>query len=466
MDRAPRVLAPAKTFAFPTHAVYHPSQSRPPAYHGTMDVNEQMRSDWNRRAREDAYFYAAFGRRNQEKEEFLSTAAKVTGTLEIEFSRLPPASQDKRSALEIGCGPGRLMRAMSRHFGEIHGVDISDEMVRLAADQLKDIPHAHVQVTPDSTLGMFVDGSFDFVYSHIVFQHIPDRDVVLKYLSEAGRVLKPGGILRCELRGERPPDSEMKGESATWTGCYFSSDEVAAFAREHHLALVAVSGIQTQYMWVTLRKPLTRLAELDFSHVILKAVTSASGKRSVPERGKESAISLWMDGMPQAADLAQLEVGMGGVLLQGCYISPICANGGCQLNVMLPRHVPPGPLQVTLHHHDGAVLAGPVPIEVTPGPPWDPKVVSITDGINLLSKNRTDNGALKVTIEDIQRPEQVSIFVDGRPIENLQHRRTNPITFAYEFTLHLTNKVKNGERRLDISMSGRVLSSTVLTVAR
>jgi hypothetical protein len=133
---------------------------------------------------------------------------------------------------------------------------------------------------------------------------------------------------------------------------------------------------------------------------------------------------------------------------------------------MLPRHVPPGPLQVTLHHHDGAVLAGPVPIEVTPGPPWDPKVVSVTDGINLLSKNRTDNGALKVTIEDIQRPEQVSIFVDGRPIENLQHRRTNPITFAYEFTLHLTNKVKNGERRLDISMSGRVLSSTVLTVAR
>ncbi len=305
-----------------------------------MDVNEQMRSDWNRRAREDAYFYAAFGRRNQEKEEFLSTAANVTGALEIEFSRLPPTSQDKRSALEIGCGPGRLMRALSRHFGEIHGVDISDEMVRLAADQLKDIAHAHVQVTPDSTLSMFLDSSFDFVYSHIVFQHIPDRDVVLNYLHEAERVLKPGGILRCELRGERPPDSEMKEESSTWTGCYFSSDEVAAFAREHYMQFVAVSGVQTQYLWVTLRKPPTRLPELDFSHVILKAVTGTNGKCSVPERGQESAVSLWMDGMPQAADLAQLRVGMDGVLLQGCYISPIGESGGCQLNAVLPRERP------------------------------------------------------------------------------------------------------------------------------
>jgi ubiquinone/menaquinone biosynthesis C-methylase UbiE len=432
-----------------------------------MNVIEQMRADWNRRAREDANFYVAFGRRNQEQEEFLSTAADVTGALEIEFSRLPPAAPEQRSALEIGCGPGRLMRAMSQHFGEIHGVDISDEMVLLAGKQLKDIPHAHAHVTPDSTLSMFADGSFDFVYSYIVFQHIPDREVVLNYLREAGRVLKPGGILRCQLRGERPPDSELKAESATWTGCYFSSDEVAAFAREQHLQLVAVSGVETQYMWVTLRKPPTQLPELDFSHLSLKAVTAASsGQSSVPQRGHESAVSLWMDGVPQAADLAQLLVGMNDVLLQGCYISPIGETGGCQLNAVLPRGVSPGSLQISVHHHEGAVLAGPVPIEVTPGPPWDPKVLSITDGINLLSKNRSESGSLKVTIDDVQRPEQVSFLIDGRPIEHLQYICTDPITFAYQFTLYLSNKVENGGRRLDISISGRALPSPIFTVAR
>jgi hypothetical protein len=220
-------------------------------------------------------------------------------------------------------------------------------------------------------------------------------------------------------------------------------------------------------MWVTLRKPPTQLPELDFSHLTLKAVTAASsGERSVPQRGHESAVSLWMDGVPQAADLARLLVGMDGVLRQGCYISPIGESGGCQLNAVLPRDVSPGSLQVSVHHHQGAVLAGPVPIEVTPGPPWDPKVLSITDGINLLSKNRSESGSLKVTIEDVQRPEQVSFLIDGRPIEHLQYICTDPITFAYQFTLYLSKKVESGERRLDISISGRALPAQIFTVAR
>jgi SAM-dependent methyltransferase len=438
-----------------------------PAYHGNMDVNEQMRADWNRRALEDANFYVAFGRRNQDEQEFLSTAAQVTSALEMELSRLPPGSPDQRSALEIGCGPGRLMRAMSRHFGEIHGVDISDEMVRLANVQLRDLPHAHAHVTPDSSLNMFAEGSLDFVYSYIVFQHIPSRDVVLNYLREAGRVLKPGGILRCQLRGERPSDSEMKAESATWTGCYFSGDEVAAFAREHHLQLAYLSGLQTQYMWVTLRKPPVRLPEPDFSHVNLKAVTAASsGKRSVPERGRDAAVSLWTEGMPEGADLAVLAVGFDGVLQQGCYISPIGESGGCQLNAVLPAGIRTGSVPVTLHDYKGTVLAGPVSIEVTPGPPWEPKIVSITDGINLLSKNRIESDALKVTIEDVQRPEHVSFLVDGQPTVGLQYICTDPTTFTYEFTVYPSSEVENGDRRLDISVSGRALPPVSLQMAR
>jgi len=432
-----------------------------------MDVNEQMRSDWNRRAREDANFYVAFGRRNQEHDEFLSTAAEVTSALEMEFSRLPPVSPDQRSALEIGCGPGRLMRPMSRHFGEIHGVDISDEMIRLAGEQLKDIPHAHAHVTPDSTLGMFLDGSFDFVYSYIVFQHIPSRDVVLNYLRESGRVLKPGGILRCQLRGTPPLDSEMGRESSTWTGCHFTAEEVAAFAREHRLQLVAVSGVQTQYMWITLRKPPARLPEPDFSRVILKAVTGASsGKPSVPARGREAAVSLWIDGMPEASDLAVLAAGFDGVLQPGCYISPIGENGGCQFDVVLPRGLRTGSMPVTLHHHAGTLVAGPVPIEIAGGPPWEPKVLSVTDGIDILAKFRIEHGGVKVTIEDVERPGEFSFQVDGRPGEYLQYVCNDPITFTYEFAFHPSPKVKNGERRLDILVSGRVLSSLLLTVAR
>ena len=68
------------------------------------------------------------------------------------MKRLPPAANPRaRRALEIGCGPGRLMRPMSRHFGEIHGVDVSDEMIRLAREKLRGMPHAHAHRTTGAT---------------------------------------------------------------------------------------------------------------------------------------------------------------------------------------------------------------------------------------------------------------------------------------------------------------------------
>ena len=40
-------------------------------------VSERMRADWNQRAREDANYYVAFGRHDQDEEEFFETAAEV-----------------------------------------------------------------------------------------------------------------------------------------------------------------------------------------------------------------------------------------------------------------------------------------------------------------------------------------------------------------------------------------------------
>ena len=98
----------------------------------TMNVIERMRRDWDRRAREDAYFYAGFARRKQSDAEFFASAADTVRTLEGELARL--RTNGPWSALEIGCGPGRLMGAMSGHFSRIDGVDISEAMVALARE--------------------------------------------------------------------------------------------------------------------------------------------------------------------------------------------------------------------------------------------------------------------------------------------------------------------------------------------
>ena len=118
-------------------------------------VNDRMRSDWNERAREDPHYYVAFGGRDQDEEGFLATAADVLRLLEGELPRLAILGRDREGAvlkygraLEIGCGPGRLMKPLSRHFGEIHGVDVSDEMIRLARRALARHPQRLSRTPP------------------------------------------------------------------------------------------------------------------------------------------------------------------------------------------------------------------------------------------------------------------------------------------------------------------------------
>src|SRR6266436_5407830 len=134
---------------------------------GDPKVLEWMRADWNRRAREDAYYYVAFAHPDQSTEEFKSTAGLVVPMLEADLVRLPPGDPQSRRALEVGCGPGRLMLPMSRHFGEIHGVDVSDEMVKVARELLSSVPNARAYVNDGAGLAMFQDGYFDYVYSYV-----------------------------------------------------------------------------------------------------------------------------------------------------------------------------------------------------------------------------------------------------------------------------------------------------------
>lgn len=425
-----------------------------------------MRRDWDRRAQTDAHFYVAFGRQNQAEEDFLASAADVMPMFEREFERLASGPASQRRALEIGCGPGRLMVPMSRHFGETHGIDISERMAQLARERLRAMPHAHVHVSSGDDLDLFPDAHFDFVYSYIVFQHIPSREIVLNYLREAKRVLRAGGVLCCQLRGVAPLASELSRESETWTGCYFSAGDMAQFAKEQIFPLVAISGLSTQYMWTTFRKPKPALDGYQSEGVFVKDVTSATGTgRCVPARGPGAAISLWIEGMPEWASLADCTIWFSDREEMGCYLSPVSESGGCQLNSRLPEDLVPGEYEVRLR-----ILGQPVANEhtilVTVPPPRMPRVLSVTDGINLTSRYRVETGGAKVVIEDVAAPAGVSFTVAGKPVEFVQFECKDPITSTYEYAFHLADKTPRGKGRpLSVKMDDQELGLIELEVA-
>jgi ubiquinone/menaquinone biosynthesis C-methylase UbiE len=96
------------------------------------------------------------------------------------------------TVLEIGCGVGRIGRELAPCCGEWHGADISGNMIAHAAERTAGIPNVYLHELPGNSLDIFPDNCFDCVYSSIVFMHIDKIDMFV-YISEALRVLKPGG---------------------------------------------------------------------------------------------------------------------------------------------------------------------------------------------------------------------------------------------------------------------------------
>jgi ubiquinone/menaquinone biosynthesis C-methylase UbiE len=186
---------------------------------GLLLGSGSMAEDWDQRAREGARFYVAPDYWASEEEFDLSGKQEVEAHI-LKGLSFPPDSR----VLEIGCGLGRLLKPLARRFAEVHGVDISEEMITQCSERLRSLANVHVQQS-DGSLATFPDGYFDFCFSWRVFQHIPEKRFVLRYLQEGSRVLKPGGTLRFDVAKDEGGSRRREG-GGTWFGVVFTEDEV------------------------------------------------------------------------------------------------------------------------------------------------------------------------------------------------------------------------------------------------
>lgn len=90
--------------------------------------------------------------------------------------------------LDVASGPGYVSGAASARGAKTIGLDLSEKMTELAAENY---PNLTFQLGDAEDL-QFPDGSFDAVLINFGILHFPDAD---KALSEAHRVLKSGGRL-------------------------------------------------------------------------------------------------------------------------------------------------------------------------------------------------------------------------------------------------------------------------------
>ncbi|XP_064635402.1 uncharacterized protein LOC135492727 [Lineus longissimus] len=124
-------------------------------------------------------------------ETFLSPGGSEASKDIVSYLDLAPGMK----CLDVGCGTGGNAFYLAKHHGvEVHGLDLSNNMVNLAREyangRYKDARLSFA--VEDVTTSEFPDESFDVIYSQCVLSHIQDKLSLFKKLRTW---LKPGGRL-------------------------------------------------------------------------------------------------------------------------------------------------------------------------------------------------------------------------------------------------------------------------------
>jgi SAM-dependent methyltransferase len=220
----------------------------------------RMRRDWDRRARENARFYVATLQDQWSDDEFYRSGdATFEEQILTDLGNICQGKDPHRiEVLEIGCGAGRVTRALARHFGQIYAVDISAEMLRQARRGLAEFPNVRIfrnngrdlsGVGPTwwSRWGIGRKLRLDFAFSCMVFQHISNREIIESYIRDVNRVLRPGALFKFQVQGSPRVTAEADD---TWVGASYSESEAREMAVRCGFEMRYHTGAGTQYYWL------------------------------------------------------------------------------------------------------------------------------------------------------------------------------------------------------------------------
>jgi SAM-dependent methyltransferase len=216
----------------------------------TLDEQlRKMQQDWDERARENARYYVATGNQQWSDEEFFASGERAVAEQILNDTTNIYQGKDPKEmkVIEIGCGAGRITRALANLFGEVHAVDVSGEMVSLARQALVGKTNAFVYQNNGKDLSVLPERQFDFAFSTIVFQHIPSREVIYSYVREVHRLLRPGALFKFQVQGDATVTTSADD---TWLGVPFSDQDAVHMAEACGFEPRHRHGAGDQYFWL------------------------------------------------------------------------------------------------------------------------------------------------------------------------------------------------------------------------
>jgi SAM-dependent methyltransferase len=200
------------------------------------------------------------------------------------------------SILDVGCGSGWLSEYFSRLGYKVLGIDISDDLIRMARERVERVPYNVDHET--SLLCRFLkhdvesaplSQKFDAIICYDALHHFEDEDAVFSNLAA---MLDVGGLLFI-LEGQKPSagsatEEELREVMRNYGTLEspFSDDYLRTLLEEHGFAIVgdyvSVNGLFEREMIEGDRLPLTTLAT-DYHYLTCKKVCDGVSASTVPD---------------------------------------------------------------------------------------------------------------------------------------------------------------------------------------
>jgi ubiquinone/menaquinone biosynthesis C-methylase UbiE len=367
-------------------------------------IIEQMKSDWNARAQENSKWFINTIRDQQTERDFDQNGNMEVKRLVSKDLLLLTGGRDPRNLrlLEIGCGTGRMTRALANIFGEVNATDVSGEMIKQAAERLHDCHNIIFRETNGVDFKLFDDQSFDVIFCAFVYQHVPTAEVIRNNLADAYRVLRAGGVFKFQTNGVA--NEAFRNQSKdTWTGEVFGEDLIRSLARQLGAQMMSISGNGTQYCWTLWRRSLKVDTEIRPQLSNLRLISVPKSSIEKPRYRRQSLVISGVD--INKLDVNNVTVKLGSTSIEPCYTGPALgyrkAVPQVQVDFNIPIAEPAGSCSLTLLIENNVVSTS-IPFEVPPLPPVVPRIELITNG---------KDGALDIETDGPKS--HVRLFVDG-----------------------------------------------------